>query len=121
MASIDWPTTLPQEMLVDGYNRTAANGILRSDMDAGPAKVRRRFTSAPQVIAGSIFVTAAQLALFKTFYNTTSLGGSLRFDWVDPDNGTTAVEMRFAAPPTWAPQGGSEEYWVIEMALEVLP
>jgi len=79
-----WPASLPQRLLIKSYSESPADVLLRTSMDFGPAKVRRRGTAGPRPVSGSIIVTAAELATFKTFFNTTLLGGSLRFRWRDP-------------------------------------
>ncbi len=119
MATIDWPAGLPQNLLISGYSQSAADNLLRTPMDAGPAKVRRRFTSGVRQIQGDILVTSSQLSTFKTFYNTMLLYGTLRFNWTDPDDQTTSVEMRFTAPPSWVPAGYGGHFR-ISMALEIL-
>jgi len=117
--TIDWESTLPQELTTDGYSQSAADNLLRTSMDTGPAKVRRRATSAPRPVGGTVIMDETQLATFKTFYATTILGGSLRFNWVDPDDGSTAVEMRFTSPPSWTVLGG--DLYRVTLALEILP
>ena len=42
-----WPSSLPDHVLQQGHNESLANVTSRSQMDAGPAKVRRRFTAGP--------------------------------------------------------------------------
>ena len=114
----EWPATLPQNLLIDGFSKSPANLMIRSQMDAGPAKVRRRFTAGVKPIQGEIKLTEAQLDTFKTFFNDTLIGGTLRFDWIDPDDGTTEVEMRFVEPPVWTREG---DLFVVEMSLEIMP
>lgn len=106
-------------MLIDGYGSGEGDNVLRSSMEAGPGKARRRYTAVPKPVAGRIFVTDTQLGYFKTFYETTLLDGAYRFDWVDQDDGTTEVEMRFTSPPKWSPF--SDDYWVVELELEIMP
>lgn len=113
-----WPATIPQALFTDGYGEAPPNVTIRSQMDFGPDKVRRRATAGVRPVSGKMVMTSAQLADFKTFYNTTILGGSLRFDWVDPYDGTTAVEMRFSEPPSWTAAEGNYE---VSMKLEILP
>ncbi|HBA86023.1 MAG TPA: hypothetical protein DCZ95_18210 [Verrucomicrobia bacterium] len=120
MASITWPATLPQEMMTEGYSQSAADVAMRTEMGAGPAKVRRRYSAGPKPVKGKIFVTAAQLVTFKTFCTTTAIGGTLRFNWHDPDDGTTAAEMRFVSPPSWAPSD-NEDNWEVNLDLEIMP
>ena len=45
MADIDWPATLPQEILAEGYEEGLPDVLVRTKMDAGPDKVRRRATA----------------------------------------------------------------------------
>jgi len=79
-----WPGALPQQLLVEGYEEQLSNMLIRTEMDAGPAKVRRRFTAAPRPVNGQIVVTPAQLVFFRAWYYNVLLGGSLRFGWTDP-------------------------------------
>ena len=79
-----WPHVLPQQLLVEGYGEQLSNQLIRTEMDAGPAKVRRRFTAAPRPVSGSIIVSPAQLVFFRAWYYNVLLGGSLRFGWTDP-------------------------------------
>jgi len=115
----DWPSTIPQELSVAGYGEAAPDTTIRSSMDAGPAKVRRRATCAVRPVSGKMVMTAAELDTFREFYDDDILGGSLRFNWVDPLDGTTAVEMRFTAPPSWSAFG--QDGWEVSMQLEILP
>jgi len=87
-------------------------------MDAGPAKVRRRFTAGVTPVAGTMIMTAAQLATFETFFNTTLLGGTLRFSWTKPPAHTVACEMRFTEVYT---QTKVEDDYEVSLSLEVLP
>jgi hypothetical protein len=79
-----WPEVLPQYLQVSGFSEQLADQLIRTQMDAGPAKARRRFTAAPRPLTGDIIVTAAQLAFFRTWYASVIMGGSLRFGWVEP-------------------------------------
>jgi hypothetical protein len=67
-------------------------------MEAGAAKTRRRFTAAPRQIEVTFRVNAAQAAIFKSFFEETTAGGALPFDWVHPREGTSA-EFRFVEAP----------------------
>ena len=118
MAVPAWHVDLPQELFVAGYSGTFPNVTIKSDMDAGPAKVRRRFTAGVEPVSGTMIMTAAQLATFDTFYNTTLLGGSLRFSWTKPPVHTVACEMRFTEVPSWTKVEGEYE---VSLSLEVLP
>jgi hypothetical protein len=114
-----WHVDLPQTLLVDGYGQSLADTTIKSPMDAGPAKVRRRFTAGVEPVSGTMIMDATELAALDTFYNTTLLGGSLRFSWTKPPAHTVSCEMRFTEPPTWtAVEPGTYE---VSMSFEVLP
>jgi len=94
-----WPATLPQVIWAEGFGESPADVLLRTSMDVGPAKVRRRSTAGVRPVTGKLKVTSAELDTFLVFYVTTLLNGSLRFSWTEPRDGTTPVEMRFAELP----------------------
>ena len=119
MSVPDWPVTLTQTLLVDGFEGSSPDLLLRSSMDAGPAKVRRRATAGARPVTGKLLLTAAELSTFKTFYDETLLSGSLRFNWLDPDDGVTAVEMRFTERPSWVSLEPDE--FEVSMNLEIMP
>ena len=90
---IIWPSCLPQYLNMDSYGEAAGDMQLRSGMDAGPDKVRRRFTAAVRPLQGEIIVTQEQFAFFKTWYNDTLLGGTLRFGWIEPWSDTIPTNL----------------------------
>lgn len=114
-----WPTSLPQTLIAVNYNQSFPDVTIKSDMDAGPAKVRRRFTAGITPVSGVQIYTSAQLATFQEFFEDTLLGGSLRFSWTKPPAHTEACEMRFTAVPTFTILGNG--VYEIEIALEILP
>ena len=118
MSVPSWPTTLPQQLFVNGYSQSFAETTIKSEMDAGPAKVRRRFTAGVEPVSGTMLLTETQLGYLRTFFVDTLLGGSLRFSWTKPPAHTTACEMRFTAPPSWTKVEGDYE---VNLSLEVLP
>ena len=118
MAVPAWNVDLPTKLFVAGYGQSFPALTIKSDMDVGPAKVRRRFTAGVEPVAGTMIMTAAQLATFETFYNDTILGGSLRFSWTKPPVHTVACEMRFTEVPSWTKVEGEYE---VSLSLEVLP
>lgn len=114
-----WPSTLPQLVLTDGYQEQFADVVLRTEMDAGPAKQRRRLTAGVRPIRCVLLCTTAQVATLQSFYNFDLAGGALSFDWVTPRTEAAAV-LRFTAPPEIVPEPGAQ-YWRIGLALETLP
>jgi hypothetical protein len=112
-----WPVGLPQTVLQDGYDETITDGSIRSKMDAGPAKARRRFTSTNEFVRCSMHITQAQWATARYFYLTT-LATVLPFTWTHPSTGASA-NLRFVSPPRITPAGGG--YVRLSLDLEVVP
>lgn len=113
-----WPASLPSSLLANGYSRQKGDQTIRTQMDAGPAKVRRRFSAAPTEVSGSMIVTMAQIGTLQDFFDQTLAGGSLPFDWADPVDGAV-VSWRFTAPPSSAALGAS--LFRVSLSLEILP
>ncbi len=119
MSTIDWPATLPDTLSLEGLSDRLPSGAIRTQMDGGPVKQRRRFTAAVEPITGSLVLTAAQTEILDAFWLTTTKMGTLSFNWTHPRK-LTAVEMRFVAtsPPQYTPAGG---LYSVTLELEVLP
>ncbi len=118
MANPTWPASLPQKFSRNGYAEKRNVGTVRSKMDTGPDKVRRRFTAVPTTLAGSMKMTTAQTQTLDTFYQQTLAEGSLVFDWVHPRTGA-AVSMRMLEPPDVRDAG--PDRWAVNMKMEILP
>jgi hypothetical protein len=122
-----WPATLPKQPQ-KGYSESIGSNIIRSPMDAGPAKQRRRSAS-PAQLEVSWILSTTQLAALDTFIETKIGGGVNRFKFPHPRLSTYATQS------TWkdvrmVPQGQGElyklqylapEYWQVSTKLEVLP
>lgn len=65
--STEWPTTLPLPS-VEGYGVNPGEAILRTEMEAGPARQRRRFTQVPSRIGVRWLFRREQFALFEAWY-----------------------------------------------------
>ena len=98
MANAVWPSALPQRVLAPGYDEQPPELTLRTPMDAGPAKVRRRFTAGPRPIRASVRLSMAQRQALDDFFVTVLAGGALPFDWSHPVTSASAT-FRFRSPP----------------------
>lgn len=120
MAIPTWPGTLPQ-VVERGFTENIGMNILRTPMDAGPAKQRRR-SKRPDTLNVSFQMTTAQVAILETFVSTT-LAGTSRFTFTHPRK-LTSVEVRIV--PT---QDGTlfnttyraPGYWGVTMQWEIMP
>ena len=82
-----WPTGVPDTFESSGFAYDADSGVVRSDMDSGPPKVRRRFSSVSKNMKGTIIMTKAQFLLWETWFEDVVYHGSLSFTMTDPING----------------------------------
>jgi len=94
MANIYWPELLPSGLLENGFSQQPQNNVIRTAMDAGPKKARRRYTARTVKYSGKQVFDAAELAVFEQFYHNVIADGVLRFNFTDPVTGETA-EFRF--------------------------
>lgn len=79
-----WPPDLPQAPQRGGYSEKYPNQLLRSDMDTGAAKVRRRGTSKPHNLTVKYVMYEDELELFKLFVSEALQEGAICFDWPHP-------------------------------------
>lgn len=114
-----WPISLPQQ--VDrGFTETIGVNILRTPMDAGPAKQRRR-TIRPEILNVSFLMTTEQVATLEDFVLNT-LQGVFRFSFIHPRK-QVQVETRIV--PTGDGQFFSIGYkapgfWTVALQLEII-
>ena len=100
-----WPPQLPIPQLA-GYGLAPQPAFVRSDMDAGPARQRRRFTQAPTEITLQFHVTREQMAIFEAWYEHRIDSGAAWFDApMDNGQGITTIEARFVEPWQSQPLG----------------
>lgn len=116
MTSLTWPTGLPQVLRLDGLSTQRKSSVVRTQMDAGPDKVRRRYTVSTKVFTGSIVVTEKQRELFEAWYRNVIADGTLRFVMKDPQT-LQPAEFRFTEDYSEEPIEG---LWKIAVSVEKL-
>lgn len=84
MANIMWPAELPQVLMLNGLSAEKQNNVIRTQMDAGPQKIRRRYTVATKDFSGQIIVSEQQRQILENWYDNDIASGSLRFFMKDP-------------------------------------
>lgn len=112
-----WPSTLPERPLAAQYGETPQNGAIRSDMDAGPGKVRRRFTATVERFTCGYTLTDAQTETLMVFWRETLQYGSLSFDWSHPRT-EDPVSARIVSVPRPKRIDG---FYSVALEIEVLP
>lgn len=76
---IAWPETLPLPT-VKGYGIQPGDAILRTEMEAGPARQRRRFTQVPSRVSVRWIMRRDQFALFEAWYRWQAKEGGAWFE-----------------------------------------
>jgi hypothetical protein len=96
MANITWPELLPSGLLEEGFTKQPQSNVIRTTMDAGPKKARRRYTARSVNFSGRQVFDKTELAVFEQFYHVVLADGVRRFNFTDPITLETA-EFRFTA------------------------
>lgn len=91
--------------------------MIRSNVDAGPAKQRRRYTAVPAKVSFQIVLNETEYAALETF-RVVTLKEALPFDWVDFHSGNAAT-YRFTGPPI--EKFFADDMWTLQISLEKLP
>lgn len=115
-----WPATLPQ-VPQKGFTESIGVNIVRSSMDSGPAKQRRR-SAKPNSMQLSFILTTAQVATLEAWIKN-DIKGVARFGFPHPRL-YTVVEARIV--PTGEGQLFELKYlapgfWETSFNFEVLP
>ena len=113
-----WPTSLPEYLNQDSYAESPPDVTIRTQMDAGPTKTRRRFTTNSRFLTGTIQIDSAQRVTLDTFYVSTLAGGALSFEWVHPVTRAVA-DFKFTAAPSYRAVSGL--VFQATLPLELLP
>lgn len=109
MAIINWPTNVPTLVNSDSFSVEMGDTTIRSEVDVGPQKVRRRSTRPVDTYTISMDLDRTEVLNLKTFFNTTTNGGVTAFYFEDPLTGIVEV-FKFAKPPSFSPIGSAGYY-----------
>ncbi len=123
MAVYRWPTSLPQKPLVDGYSRDVPNNLIRSSMDTGSDKVRKRGAGKPQVIKATYAMTAAQRNTLEDFICKSIAYGAICFNLPHPETGKLVRARLKAASDgvcTFSPYKDTR-WWQTTLTFEIWP
>ncbi len=111
-----WPSTFCP--LLNTLQESPPENTIRSTMDKGPAKVRRRTTANIRPLSFRLFLKPAQLQVLEAFYSEDTYSGVDAFDFIHPRT-KEAVSARFAQPPSWQERSGIG--YEVSVSLEILP
>lgn len=116
--TITWPDALPAAPLLESFSETPADTAIRTDMEQGPAKTRRRTTAGVAMLTCVYLLSKSQTAALDAFFAEACAGGALGFVMTHPRTGLS-VSCRFTQPPQYIPTNGA--YFKAQLKLEVLP
>lgn len=112
-----WPTSLPRPLL-SGYSVEPTQAFIRTDMEAGPARQRKRFTAVPNEVVASWKFKPAEMETFLDFYAVDINQGTDYFTCeLDIGNGFQTYNVRFTAAPKRQALPGMN--WNVSGRLEV--
>ena len=122
--TITWPPTLAHRKLVTAdIAGSLPDVMLRTDIEAGPAKVRGRYLAAVEPVSGSVVITHDELQVLRDWFFNDIAGGAAAWLWAHPMTGEQR-EFRFVEPPKYqplAPRIGGRGMVRVQLSLEILP
>lgn len=134
-----WPANLPRTAAQDGFSYDFGDGRLRTQTDAGPGKMRRRFSAVSKPVAMQMILSEAQLHRLEDFWEVDTRGGVLPF-WMqnivyqslviqpdgspllpepEPVRGLPWLAMFGSGAPRVVPFGGL--LWRVSFNISVMP
>lgn len=112
-----WPATLPPPLL-NSLKERAPNNTIRTSMDKGPPKTRRRTTANVRPISFAMRLTDEQVEILDSFFVDDTFSGADEFDFTHPRTGA-AVKAIFASPPEYSEMEGV--CYNCNVSLEIMP
>jgi hypothetical protein len=107
-----WPEKF--KILRDNFQDSLGDRTIRSSMDIGPAKIRRRTILTVSNVSFSMMLNQEDYEEFKEFYYNNDVGV---FDFQRPDS-NKIVQARFGSAPS---ASMNETLWLVNVNLEILP
>ena len=111
-----WPSTvdaytntplLPNHVLQRAFRFTQSSGIVRTEMDAGYPKIRKRFTATLKTFPVTFTLTYEQYIVFEEFFMLPQSGSPLEgFKFGGIDQGSVVFDF---PQPIWSPGDGETE------------
>lgn len=114
--TIEWPTSLPQSPLLEGYSDEPQDSVIRSEM-TGLTKQRNRYTAILFDVTESYLMTPTQFNTFLTFYTSILGNGAADFLKNHPVSGTQQV-YRMSGPYSMEFNGFN---YKVELSMERKP
>lgn len=121
--SLDWPENRLGLPSIGGYGIEPHDGVARTDMDSGPARQRRRWTTVPTEFPVTLKLSRYQLAIFEGWHESYGDAGARYFNIrLLSGIGIASHEARFKgkykANPWNAADDANAEWWRVTFVLE---
>lgn len=118
MAAIDFPAGLPTP-LRSGYGLNHVSPLMRSELESGRTRQRRRYTSVPTIVAVSWILTRQQAQVFESWFRYEIEDGSEWFNCrLNTPVGLQDYECRFADMYS-GPQLVARDHWQFSAEIEI--
>lgn len=114
-----FPATLPKPSM-QSYGFTPANNLIRTEMENGPARVRRRFIAVPVDVSASWTFSLAELGQFQAFYRDQIFDGAGWFEMPIVQGDGEVVRLARFKEPYKAETLQRENVWRVSAMLEVM-
>ncbi|MDD5028907.1 MAG: hypothetical protein PHH58_05290 [Rhodoferax sp.] len=113
-----WPSTLPLPR-ASGYKVKPVDPIVRTEMEAGAPRARRRTTARNDRVSVSWIMQDAQVAIFRAWLDTDCAGGAAWFstNLALATGGIVPVQARVSNEPVYEHQTALR--WLVAAELEV--
>ena len=115
-----WPTSLgiPQ---FSGFEIETTDPTARTDMEGGPARVRQRYTHAPDKIPLRFLFDSAQMVTFRAFWESDFINGAAWVFMPVKTGRVSGMESKECRPAsgTFKASPVSGTHWAVEFQVEV--
>lgn len=118
MPTPTFPTTLPNVSMT-GYGFQPGKSTIRTEMETGLARVRRRFIGAPTEVKVMWKLSREELGIFEKFYEEDAQAGAAWF-YINLVNGTGESQYLARFKEEYSAMAAHREHsWEVSATLEV--
>jgi hypothetical protein len=114
-----WPAGLANvNTPLAALNHVLTDGAIRTEMDTGAARQRRRFSGVPRQTPITMSMTTLEYRIFEAWWKHELNGGTSWFTRKWPTSaGVVALQMRFVGP--YSDKLIGENAWNIDVKVEI--
>lgn len=103
MAAPNWPFSLPQEVLQDGWRQKRKVFMTNFETEIGDSIDRSRTTATFDNVTARMILTATQKAILEHFFAVETKDGTISFYAPKPDGTGDLARVKFASAPDFSP------------------